>query len=399
MIHFSRLTPRRQAALLSFLRWSALLCVLFALTLTGYYFYVNVINRAPAEVTPVERGAAVSTVYGTFTINAVNALTLFAQNPGYLRSDPALFSTYASQGTTVKKDQLMATVEDQNVIRAVKQAQSEYDAAVSRQKGGPPSAGALKSTQDTVDAYKKLAENAVPRIQREAVQNDLNRLKTAVDNEKLDLQRGVDATSTALKTYQDQLKRTEILAPFDGVLTLIGFNNNAYVLPNQALFTVAASETYVSGLVNEEDVGVLRTGMKAELHLYSAASKNYVATLDAILPSPEANSSRYFVTLKVDDPPATPFLYGLTGDMRITVGRKENVVIVPARAVNIDQVFIVEDGVVQQRTVKIGFKNADYAEILSGVNEGQMVIVEDQDAFHAGQRVRPIKVKSGKAGK
>ena len=76
-----------------------------------------------------------------------------------------------------------------------------------------------------------------------------------------------------LKTYQDQLQRTRILAPFDGIVTVITFNDNAYVLPNQALFTIAASDTYVSGLVNEEDVGVLKAGMKAELHLYSAPDK------------------------------------------------------------------------------------------------------------------------------
>ena len=95
----------------------------------------------------------------------------------------------------------------------------------------------------------------------------------------------------------------------------------------------------------------------------------------------------------MDEKPATPFLYGLTGDMLITVARKENALIVPARAINIDQALIVDNGVVEQRTVKIGFKSADYAEIVSGLNEGEQVIVEDQDAFSPGQRVRPIKVR------
>ena len=377
----------------SFLRWAVLLVVFFALLLISYYVYVNVINRAAAEVTSVERGPVVDTKYGTFTINAANALTLLAQNAGYLHSDPALFSTYASQGTTVKQDQLMATVVDENVQRLVKQAQADYDSALSRMKNGPGSAGALKSAEDQVAAYAKLSAGAVPRVIREAAENDVNRVRIVVDNERLELQRGVDSTANILKTYQDQLKRTEVRAPFDGIITFVGFNNNSYVLPNQALFTVASSDTYVSGLVNEEDVGALKAGMKAELHFYSYASKNFTATLTAVLPSAEANSSRYYVLFNVDDKPATPFLYGLTGDMVITVGRKENALFVPARAVNIDQVFIVEDGVVQQRTVKIGFKGADYAEILTGLREGEQVIVEDQDAFHIGQRVRPIKAK------
>ena len=394
-----RPNPRSQAAWFSFLRWTAVLVVLFTLTLIGYYFYVNFINRAPAEVYPVERGAAVSTVYGTFTINSVNVLTLYSQNAGYLHSDPKVGSTYNSLGITVKQDQLLGTVEDQNLSRAVKQAQTDYVAAVSRQKNGPASAGSLKSLKDTLDAYAKLPPNAVPRVTRESAQNDYNRVKTAVDNETLELQHGVDASAGVLHTYEDQLKRTEVRAPFDGVLTLIGFNNNSYVLPNQALYTVSSADTYVSGLVNEEDVGSLKKYMKAELHFYSYADKNYIATLDQILPSPEANSSRYYITLNVDEKPATPFLYGLTGDMLITVGRKENALIVPARAVNTDQVFIVEGGVVEQRTVKVGFKNADSAEIVGGLNEGDEAIVEDQDAFHPGQRVRVVRLKSLKPKK
>ena len=393
-----RPNPRRQAAWFSFLRWTGLLVVFFALTLFGYYFYVNVINRAPAAVYPVERGPAVSTVYGTFTINSVNALTLFAQNAGYLHNDPALLSIAQSQGAAVKKDQLMGSVVDENVERLVKQSQADYDSSVSRQKNGPPSAGALKSAQDTLDAYNRLPHGAVPQVQRDAAQNDVNRLKIAVDNEKLELQHAVDATANVLKTYQDQLQRTQVRAPFDGIVTFIGFNDQAYVLPNQALFTVADSRTYVSGLVNEEDVGALRLGMKAELHLYSSPDKNYIATITAILPIADS-SSRYAINLDVDNKPATPFLYGLTGDMLITVGRKENALIIPARAVNIDQVFIVDNGVIEQRTVSVGFKSADYAEILTGLKEGEQVVVEDQDAFHPGQRVRPIKVKTTTADK
>ena len=387
-----RPNPRRQAALFSFLRWSGLLVLGFLLTLLGYYLYVNTINRAPAEIYPVERGPAVSTVYGTFTINSVNALTLFAQNAGYLHNDPALLSIAQSQGAAVKKDQLMATVVDENVERLVSQAQADYDAALSRQKNGPQTAGALKSAQDTLDAYGRLQHGAVPQVTRDAALNDVNRLKTAVDNEKLELQHAVDATANLLKTYQDQLQRTQVRAPFDGIVTVINFNDQAYVSPNQPLFTVADSRTYVSGLVNEEDVGVLRRGMKAELHLYSSPDKNYVATITAILPTADS-SSRYAINLDVDNPPDAPFLYGLTGDMLITVARKENALIVPARAINIDQALIVDNGVVEQRTVKVGFKSADYAEILSGLNEGDQVIVEDQDAFSPGQRVRPIKVK------
>ena len=66
----------------------------------------------------------------------------------------------------------------------------------------------------------------------------------------------------------------------------------------------------------------------------------------------------------------TTCMFGLTGEMNIILGRKENALIVPARAFKVDQVLIVEDGVVEQRTVKVGFKSLEFAEILDGLNEG-----------------------------
>ena len=78
------------------------------------------------------------------------------------------------------------------------------------------------------------------------------------------------------------------------------------------------------------------------------------------------------------------------------MARKENALVVPARAINIDQALIVDNGVVEQRTVKIGFKGLEFMEITDGVSEGDQVIVSDQDAFKPGERVRAVKTNQGK---
>ena len=250
--------------------------------------------------------------------------------------------------------------------------------------------------------YLRLAHGAVPQVTRDAAQNDVTRLKLAVDNERLELQHVVDAAAGALK-----LCRIPSSGPRSGRLSTASSHSSVSTTtptscPTRRFLPSLPRKTYVSGLVNEEDVGALKAGMKAELHLYSAADKNYVATLTAILPSPDT-SSRYTVILTVNNPPPTPFLYGLTGDMLITVGRKENALIVPARAVNTDQVLIVDGGVVEQRTVKVGFKSADYAEMgwpkaarrRAGHRRGSGRLpprparASDQGERHPGQKVTP----------
>jgi hypothetical protein len=54
----------------------------------------------------------------------------------------------------------------------------------------------------------------------------------------------------------------------------------------------------------------------------------------------------------------------------------------------VDQVLIVKNGMIQTRTVKVGYKTLDFSEIISGLSEGDRVILSDQDKLHPGQFVR-----------
>ena len=399
----SKATPaqiRRQAALLSFFRWAATLTLLFVLVTAGYYLYFNVINRPPAEVYVVSRGTALSQVYGTVTISSAFQLGMFAQNSGNLRYGPALLGGSAAtlNGIPVKKDELLGTVIDEVGQQTLLNAQRDYDAALNRQKVGPASAGPLQAAQSKVDAQSKLPKNVTAKVDIDAANSELERLKSAVNTEGLNLQHDVDTYSAVLKAAQDQQRRAEVRSPFDGILTVVNYNDGAYVTLNQALFTVASPATYVLGEVNEEDIGGLHPGQKAEVRLYSYTNQTFEATLDAVLPAPIPNTSRYNVNLHLDSPPDN-LLFGLTGEMNIILGRTPNVILVPARGVNIDQVLIVDGGVVEQRTVQVAARGLENVGIAGGLNEGDQVIVSDQDAFKPGERVRPVKTNQGKTNK
>jgi RND family efflux transporter MFP subunit len=381
-------------------RWAAILVVAFVLIIAGYYLYTDVINRAPADVYIVQRGTAISAVYGTVTVSSTLTLNLNAQNNGYMHLAPGFGTTITSQGIVLKPDELLATVVDEAGERLLTQARTDHEAALARQKLGPTSLGALKSAQDQLAAYERLRDpKMVAAVTLQAARNQVTALQGSVDNENLELQRQVDTTAGVLKTYEDQLKRTEVRSPDAAtwlpadhcILTAQYYNNNSYVTTGLALFTVASPILYVSGQVNEEDVGKLKPGMKAEMHLYAYSGTTFEATLTAVLPSPDPNSSRYTVTLDMDHPPDN-LLLGLTGEMNIILGRKENALIIPARGLLVDQVLVVAHGVIQQRTVEVGFKSLEFAEITKGLSEGDRVVVADQDAFRSGERVRSIPI-------
>jgi hypothetical protein len=84
----------------------------------------------------------------------------------------------------------------------------------------------------------------------------------------------------------------------------------------------------------------------------------------------------------------------MTGEMNIITGTHENALLVPTRALLVDQALIVKRGIVNSRTVGLGFRTLDFSEVLSGLADGDHVIVSDQDKFHSGQPVRQRMVSS-----
>jgi HlyD family secretion protein len=85
---------------------------------------------------------------------------------------------------------------------------------------------------------------------------------------------------------------------------------------------------------------------------------------------------------------------GITGEVNIVIDSREDAVIIPRRAVFGRNVFVVKDGVVELRTVALGFTSMNEVEILEGVREGERVIVEGIDLFRDGDRVSVTELKS-----
>jgi len=74
--------------------------------------------------------------------------------------------------------------------------------------------------------------------------------------------------------------------------------------------------------------------------------------------------------------------------MNIITGTHENALLIPTRAVVVDQALIVKHGLVESRTVKIGYRTLDFSEVLSGVSEGDHAVLSDQDKLRPGRPVR-----------
>jgi RND family efflux transporter MFP subunit len=251
-----------------------------------------------------------------------------------------------------------------------------------------PSSELLKTAEDNVQRLEKLtALNNVPAVEYEKAKNEANRLRGVVETERIERDRSLESLQETCKKLEAQMKSSEIRAPMDGLLTAVLTIDGELVGEGNELFTVSSRKNYVRGEVNEEDVGEVKPNMPAVVQLYAYQSRQFSAHVSSIQPAADPETQRYTIVLQLDRAPDN-LMAGMTGEMNIITGKHENVLLVPTRALLVDQALIVKHGVVQKRTVKVGFRTLDFSEVMSGLSLADHVVVADQDRLHPGQPVR-----------
>ena len=358
----------------------ALLVLLFAIV---WYLFLPV-----AEVARVQRGTAISAVYGTVRIEPAFAPHVRAQNSGFIRLAEPFSAGRGAIGKSVEKGQLLATIADETTARLLKQARADLQAAIQRAAVPVPSSEPLKAAEDNLERLSKVvASGNVPAVEYEKAKSEVNRLRSAVETERIDRDRNLNALEETTKKLEAQMKNSEVRSPIDGLLTNIQTIDGELVSEGNELFTVASRKNYVRGEVNEEDVGEVKPKMKAKLQLYAYRTKTFTAHVTSIQPAADPTTQRYTIVLEMENPPDN-LMAGMTGEMNVITGTHENVLLVPTRALLVDQALIVKAGIVHARTVQAGYRTLDFTEAVSGLAEGDHVVLSDQDKLHPGEPVR-----------
>lgn len=348
-----------------------------------YYFSLPV-----AEVETVRRGTAIAAVYGTVRIEPAFVIQVRAQNGGFIQFADSLSAGRGAIGKSVEKGDLLATISDEATARQLKQARADLQAATERAQLDLPSTEPLKIAEANVQRVEKLAAlNNIPAVEYEKAKSEANRLQDALKTEQIERDRNLEMLRETCRKLEAQMKNSEIRAPMDGILSAIQVIDGELVADGNQLLSVSSRKNYVRGEVNEEDVGEVKVGMKARLQMYAYRTRTFLASVTSILPAANPDTQRYTIVLDLEQPPEN-LMAGMTGEMNIITGKHENVLLLPTRALLVDQVLRVKKGVVQKRTVRIGYRTLDVSEILDGVSEGDRVIVSDQDKMRPGRPVR-----------
>jgi RND family efflux transporter MFP subunit len=349
---------------------------------------IYIMTLPVAEVAIVQRGTAISAIYGTVRIEPSLVLPVRAQNAGFIQLAEVLSAGRGAIGRSVEKGELLATIADEATARQLKQARADFQAATERAVLPLPSAEALKVAEDNLGRLEKLTGlSNVPQVEFEKAKSEVNRLRALVETERIERDRNLAALDDAAKKLEAQMNNSEIRSPVDGLLTAIKTIDGELVTERAELFTVSSRKNYVRGEVDEEDVGEVKVGMEAIVQVYAFRTRQFRAKVSAIQPAADPETQRYTIVLELENPPEN-LMAGMTGEMNIITGTHENALLLPTRALVVDQALVVKHGIVQSRTVKIGYRTLDFSEVLDGVTEGERAVLSDQDKLRPGRPVR-----------
>jgi len=385
--------PKLKLLVLKTVLWigAAALVILFAL---AYFFLMPV-----AEVVRVQRGTAISAVYGTVRIEPAFVVRVRAQNDGFIRLAESFSAGRGAIGKGVQSGELLATIADEETSRQLKQARTDLQAALDRAALPLPSSELLKAAEDNLQRLEKVvASGNVAAVEYQKSKTEVNRLRGALETERIERDRNLKSLEETGKKLEAELKNAEVRSPIDGILTNVQTIDGELVSDGNELFTVSSRKTYVRGEVNEEDVGEVKPGMKAKVQLYAYRTRTFTGRVTSIQPAADPTTQRYTIVLEMENPPDN-MMVGMTGEMNIITGVHENALLVPTRALLVDQALVVNGGIVQRQTVNVGFRTLDFSEVLSGLAEGDRLIVSDQDKFHSGQPVRQRMINAPPAPK
>lgn len=189
-----------------------------------------------------------------------------------------------------------------------------------------------------------------------------------------------------------RLDQAVLSAPADARVLARAVEPGQIVQPGRALFTLAlAGPLQLVAQVDERYLEQLQVGQVASVLADAYPTQRFTARVLSIAPLVDAQRGAIEVRFSVAQPPA--FLReDMTLSVEVETARLEQALVVPAAALRADasagqSVWIVRDGRVQARAVRLGLRTLADAEIVDGLSAGDVVLLGP--APQPGKRVRP----------
>lgn len=175
-----------------------------------------------------------------------------------------------------------------------------------------------------------------------------------------------------------QISKTELRAPYTGVLGLRHISPGAYITPATAVATIrSASGLKLDFSIPERYSAFMRPGQNVEFTV-EGQSRTFTATVQATEQRISESSRELLVRAQVNRPDPA-LLPGMFAEAALVLGRKTEAMMIPSQAIvpqaREKKVFVSRNGKAASVVVKTGVRQADKVEITEGLQPGDTVAV------------------------
>ena len=256
---------------------------------------------------------------------------------------------------------------------------------------------------DFVSAGQVLAE--MDRVQLDQAKLRLSNTETELGRLKQLYEQGGLAQSdyeaaelnyeVSKSTYDNLLENTILRSPVSGVVTARNYDRGDMYAMAAPIFTVQQIvPVKILVGISEADYTKVKKGDKVTLTVDALPGRTYSGSIRRIYPT--IDPLTHTVNIEVSVPNQNRELRpGMYAKVNVTFGQSSNIVVPDAAVVRLQgsgqrNVFIVEDGIAVQREVSLGRHFDGRYEILSGIEEGEQVVVKGGSALRNGAAVEVI---------
>jgi HlyD family secretion protein len=361
----------------------------------------------PSKLAKVEKGDLAKSVVATGKVEPITKVEIKSKASGIVKK------LYIDAGDRVKKGQLLAELDKEEIAARVAQAKAQMEASQASARGTEadlerakvdaegPDVPMLKRAYERAQGMAKegvVSASALDDAQKnyELALNKQNVAKAQVQVLKAKVGQAeaqVAQDRANLTQLEEQLSYTTIASPIDGIILSRDVEvgdavSSILVLGSSATLIMTlgdTSEVYVKGKVDESDIGKVYLGQPARIKVESFKDKTFNGKVTKISPMgvEKDNVTTFEVRVSINNP-GGELKAAMTANAEIILEEHKNVLQIPEGSILYDKdkkasVEIPDEkGKEGKRkvAVNIGISNGAKTEVLGGLKEGDQVVLQ-----------------------
>ncbi|WP_373746177.1 efflux RND transporter periplasmic adaptor subunit [Neisseria dentiae] len=379
------------------IKWIGIAAVAVALGFAAWTYFkpedqINYLTQ------PVSRIDINQTVSAAGEISAAQLVTVGSQASGQIKK------LHVKIGQQVKKGDLIAEIDSTTQLNELNTNKAKLDTYQAQLV----SAQIKQRTAEKKYKREKAlwAEDATSKQELEDAEDTLAAANASV----AELKSLIKQTQISINTSEADLGYTRIMATMDGTVVSIPVEEGQTVNANQTTPTIVQladlSKMQNKMQIAEGDAGKVKAGQALTFTILSQPDNPRAAVIDTVDPGLTTMSQGSYTT-STDTTDTAIYYYaralvpnedgslhiGMTTENTITINQAKNVLSVPNLAVKTQKgkkvVRVLDDkNQPQQREIKTGLSDGTNTQVLSGVKEGEKVIISEATAADAQKELR-----------